>query len=67
MVSFESQATDAKQQNVIHNNMTYVIHKDKKKIIEVLEWVEINGKMHPKSKKTTYFKSEDKPDFGQKN
>ena len=52
--------------NVIHNTMTYVIHKDKKKIIEVLEWVEINGKMHPKSKKTTYFKSDDKPDFGQK-
>jgi hypothetical protein len=48
----------------IHNTMTYVIHKDKKKIVEVLEWIEINGKMHPKNKKTTYFKSEDKPKQG---
>lgn len=43
--------------------MTYVIYKDEKKIIEVLEWIEIGGKMYAKNKRTTYFKSEDKPDL----
>jgi hypothetical protein len=46
--------------------MTYIIYKDKKKVVEVLEWVEINGKMHPKHKKTTYFNPKDRPDFGEK-
>lgn len=47
--------------------MTYIIYKDKKKVIEVLEWIEIKGKMHPKHQRTTYFDPKDRPDFGQKN
>ena len=46
--------------------MEYVIHRDRNKEIRVLDWVEVNGKLHPKSKKTVYFKKEDKPDFGLK-
>lgn len=46
--------------------MTYIIYKDKKKVIEVLEWIEIKGKMHPKHQRTTYFDPKDRPDFGQK-